>query len=38
MDTDPLWHRLWPPASLAAAGVVNVAWIALLGYAVARLL
>jgi hypothetical protein len=33
-----LWHRVWPPAALGVALLVNVAWIGLLGYGLVRLL
>jgi len=32
------WERAWPPAALAVAALVNVAWIGLIGYALVRLL
>ena len=33
-----LWDRAWPPAVLAVAALVNVAWLGLLGYGLVRLL
>jgi len=32
------WERAWPPAALAGALAVNVAWIVLIGYGLVRLL
>jgi hypothetical protein len=32
------WDRVWPLAALAAAVLVNAAWISVLGYEVVRLL
>jgi hypothetical protein len=32
------WDLVWPPAALAVALAVNVAWLGLLGYGLARLL
>jgi len=32
------WDQVWPPAVPAVAVAVNVAWIALLGYGLVRLL
>ena len=32
------WHRVWPPTALAAAMIVDAAWIGLLGYGVVKLL
>jgi len=31
-------ERAWPPAALAVAALVNVAWIGLIGYGLVRLL
>ena len=33
-----LWHRAWPPAALVVAAAVNLAWIGLLAYGLAKLL
>ena len=33
-----LWDRAWPLVGLAAAAVVNLAWIGLLAYALVQLL
>jgi len=30
------WHWAWPPAALAVAVIVDVAWIVLLGYGIAK--
>jgi hypothetical protein len=32
------WHQVWPLAVLAIALMVNLAWVGLLGYALAKLL
>jgi hypothetical protein len=32
------WNRVWPPAALGVALLVNLAWVGLLGYGIARLL
>jgi hypothetical protein len=32
------WDLVWPPAALAVSLAVNVAWLGLLGYGLARLL
>jgi hypothetical protein len=37
-DKPSLWRRAWPPLGLAAAALVNAAWIGALGYALVRLL
>jgi len=33
-----LWRRIWPPAALALALLLNAAWVGALAYAAARLL
>ena len=32
-----IWHRAWPVACMAIAVVVNLAWITLLAYGLAKL-
>jgi hypothetical protein len=38
VDAVTWWHWVWPPAAMAVALAVNLAWVALLGYGIARLL
>jgi hypothetical protein len=33
-----LWHRVWPSGALIIAVLVNLIWIVLLGYMLAKLL
>jgi hypothetical protein len=33
-----LWHRVWPLVGLIAAAVVNLAWIAFLGFVLTKIL
>ena len=33
-----LWDRVWPPAALAVALLIDAAWVGLLGYGLVRLL
>jgi hypothetical protein len=32
------WDRVWPPAALAVAALINAVWVGLLGYGLVRLL
>jgi hypothetical protein len=32
------WNRVWPPTALSVALLVNLAWIGVLAYGIARLL
>jgi hypothetical protein len=38
VDVIAWWHRVWPPTAVAVAPIVDVAWVVLLGYGLAKLL
>jgi len=38
VDVVAWWHRVWPPAALAVALIVDVTWVGLLSYGLVKLL